>query len=239
MGVLIDAGVKLVHHYTPLHYLVFIARERLLRCKPSLRAAGFIGNHLRSKSNRQDVARGFGAYAFLTIEQEPRITKAKLKAGFPHIGLGVPAKSVEATTFDLTRFNVAMTRRLRRNGSPGWPESIGNGRYYDEHQMPVARTDAEKRALLDEHLDRNMIEVLIHGDLALPDGTSVLAYSEQDRDAARSILGALGVPWEVALAPEDDRYQQNPIYCEQVDGFIKKALADPAWRGNGLEFDRV
>src|ERR1700741_549177 len=105
MGVLADAGVEIVHHYTPLHYLVFIARERLLRCKPSLQSAGFNGSHLRSKSYRQDVARGFGSYAFLTIEKEPRITKAKLKAGFPHIGLGVPVDAVEAATFDLTRFN--------------------------------------------------------------------------------------------------------------------------------------
>jgi len=239
MGILVDAGVDVVHHYTPLHYLVFIARERLLRCKPSLKTAGFNGNHLRSKSNRQDVARGFGAYAFLTIEREPQITRAKLKAGFPHIGLGVPAESVEATVFDLTRYNVAMTRRLRRGGSPGWPESDGNGRYYGEHQIPVARTDTEKCALLADHLDRNMIEVLIHGDLPLPDATSVLAYSKRDSVAVENILGALSMPWKVALAPEEDRYEANPVYAGQVDEFVKRALADPTWRGNGLEFDRV
>ncbi|HEX8572010.1 MAG TPA: hypothetical protein VF759_04605 [Allosphingosinicella sp.] len=239
MGVLTESGVEVVHHYAPLHYLVFIARDRCLRSKPSLKAAGFNGKHLRSKSNRQDVERGFGAYAFMTIEQEPRITKAKLKAGFPHIGLGVPAKSVEATTFDLTRFNVAMTRRLRRGSSEGWPESEGNGRYYDQHQMPVARSDSEKRSLLAAHLSRNMIEVLVHGNVPLPDDTSVLAYSQRDEEAALHILEQLGVPWDVALAPQADRYIPNIGYAKRVDEFIEQALADPQWRGNGLEFDRV
>ena len=239
MGILIEAGVEIVHHYTPLHYLVFIARDRLLRCKPSLKAAGFNGSHLRSKSNRQDVARGFGAYAFLTIEQEPRITKAKLRAGFPHVGIGVPAGAVETTTFDLTRYNVAMTRRLRRGVSEGWPESTANGKYYDDHQMPVARTDAEKRALLSTDLNRSMIEVLIHGDLSLPDSTSILVYSERDEAVSKHILASLSVPWPIALAPKKDLYDPKPAYAEKVDEFIKKALADPSWRGDGLEFDRV
>lgn len=239
MGLLTEKGIDVVYHYTPLHYLAFIARDRMLRSKPSLKAAGFNGSHLRSKSSRQDVERGFGAYAFLTIEQEPRITKAKLNAGFPHIGLGVPASSIEATTFDLTRFNVAMTRRLRRNTSEGWPESNGNGRYYDKHQMPVARTDAEKRALLTEHLNRNMIEVLIHGDLPLPDETSVLVYSKRDMDAARHVMTKLAVPWKLSLAPLCDRYLPNPGYAAKVDEFIDMALVDTNWRGNGLEFDKV
>lgn len=239
MGVLTDSGVQVVYHYTPLHYLVFIGRDQRLRCKPSLKDAGFNGKHLRSKSNRQDVERGFGAYAFLTIEQEPRITKAKLRAGFPHIGLGVPVQAVEATTFDLTRFNVAMTRRLRRSGSEGWPESTGNGKYYDQHQMPVARTDGEKHALLATHLNRSMIEVLVHGDVPLPSDTSVLTYSERDRDAARLILGQLSVAWTVSLAPQSDRYDPNPDYVKKVDEFVQKALDDPSWRGNGLEFDKV
>lgn len=239
MGVLIDRGVQVVYHYTPLHYLVFIGRDQRLRCKPSLKDAGFNGAHLRSKSNRQDVERGFGAYAFLTIEQEPRITKAKLKAGFPHVGIGVPAQAVEATTFDLTRFNVAMTRRLRRDQSEGWPESNGNGKYYDHHQMPVARTEDEKRALLAAHLNRNMIEVLVHGDVLLLSDTSVLTYSGRDRDAARLILSQLGVSWAVSLAPPSDRYDPNPNYVTKVDEFVEKALNDPSWRGNGLEFDKV
>jgi len=119
VGVLQDAGVQNVYHYAPLHCLPIIARDRELLGKPSLAERGFSQTHLRSKSSRHDINRGFGDYAFLTLDDDPRILKAKLGAGFPHIGIGVATADVENTTFDLCRFNVAMTRKLRRNGKPG------------------------------------------------------------------------------------------------------------------------
>jgi adenylosuccinate synthase len=95
MAVLEESGVNYVHHYAPLHYLPFIARSGALLGKPSLAAAGFAANHLRSKSSVHDVKRGFGAYAFLTLDPTPRILGAKLMAGFPHIGIAVPVAAVE------------------------------------------------------------------------------------------------------------------------------------------------
>jgi hypothetical protein len=175
----------------------------------------------------------------LTIEQRPRITRAKLKAGFPHIGITIPAEAVEATEFDLCRYNVAMTRQLRRNGTPGWPENASNGRYYGPHQIPVARTTAEKRALLRAHLQRSMIEVLIHGDIDLPESTVVTTYSETDQQTAEHILDAVQCPWAVNLAPPSERYTAQKQYAAKVDEFIGRALSDPSWRGNGLEFDKV
>lgn len=239
MGILKDEGVDYVSHYTPLHYLPFIARDQALLSKPSLCSRGFGKTHLRSKSSVHDVARGFGRYAFLTIEQRPRITRAKLRAGFPHVGITIPAEAVEATTFDLCRYNVAMTRQLRRNGASGWPESTSNGRYYGSHQIPVARTATEKTALLQAHLNKNMIEVLVHGDVKLPDSTYVTTYSDADQKIAAHILASVECPWTVRLAPVSDRYTARKQYADQVDEFIKKALSDPLWRGNGLEFDRV
>jgi hypothetical protein len=239
MGVLKDAGVNVIHHYAPLHYLPFIARDRALLCKPSLEERGFATAHLRSKSRKQDVARGFGRYAFLTLEEEPRIVIAKLQGGFPHIGIAVPVAAVEATTFDLCRYNVAMTRYLRRDGSPGFPESPTNGRYYDDHQIPVARAPSDKKTLLAKHLNRNMIEVLIHGNIALPDETCIQTYSVADQQAAKRVLDALNVPWDIECIFPPGPYPRRQKYAQEVDAFIEKALDDPTWRGNGLEFDRV
>jgi hypothetical protein len=119
MSVLSANGIKSVQHYAPLHYLPFIARSRALLSKPSLDAAGFRSTHLRSMSRAQDVARGFGGYAHMTIDRQPRILKAKLGAGFPHFAVNVPVASVDAKTYSLCRFNVAMTRRLKRGRKRG------------------------------------------------------------------------------------------------------------------------
>src|SRR5688572_22783291 len=113
MGVLAKQGVERIHHYTPLHYVPFIATSRAILSKPSLKQAGFDQKHYRSMSHKHDVARGFGEYAHLTLDAEPRILKAKLSAGFPHIAISVPVTAVDPHPFSLCRFNVAMTRKLR------------------------------------------------------------------------------------------------------------------------------
>lgn len=239
MGLLQDEGVDIVHHYTPLHYLPFIARDRALLTKPSLEARGFPPSHLRSKSSSHDIARGFGEYGFLTLERHPKILGAKLKGGFPHIDVLVPPEVLEHCTFDLCRFNVAMTRRLRRGDKPGFPESPTNGRYYGAHEIPVARTDGDKSSMLQKHYGVTMIEVLIHGDLGLPDDTRVQLYSAEDEALAKSVLAALDVPWHVDLIEPPGLYPRSADYAEAVDEFIQKALNDPSWLGNGLEYDKV
>jgi hypothetical protein len=239
MGVLTEEGVDVVHHYAPLHYLPFIARDGALLTKPSLIAKGFEASHLRSKSSKHDIARGFGDYGFLTLERHPRILAAKLNGGFPHIDIIVPAEAVENSNFDLCRYNVAMTRYLRRGGTPGFPESASNGRYYNGHQIPVARTIDDKRALLREHYDKTMIEVLMHDDLPLPDNTRVQVYSEEDGALAERVLGDLESPWELELVDPPGPYPRSGEYAHAVDEFIQKALDDPTWLGNGLEFDKV
>ena len=191
-------------------------------------------------SSRHDIVRGFGSYAFLTLERNPRIVRAKLAAGFPHIGIQVSSAAIEATEYSLCRFNVAMTRYLRRSGNPGFPESSTNGRYYEKHQIPIARTDADKDAMLERHLKANtMIEVLIHGDLPLPPDTSILCFSHCDAEISKTITSSLNVPWEVVEVPAPGPYPRKPTYRRAVGDFIGRALEDPAWRGNGLEFDRV
>jgi hypothetical protein len=94
MGVLAAEGIETVHHYAPLHYLPFIARSEAILSKPSLKKNGFGSTHLRSMSKKQDVARGFGDYAHLTLDPEPQILKAKLAAGFPHLAINVPVTTL-------------------------------------------------------------------------------------------------------------------------------------------------
>lgn len=55
-----EFGINQVYHSAPLHYLVFIARSKSLRSKPSLIKAGFEETHFRSKSKTLDRSRGFG-----------------------------------------------------------------------------------------------------------------------------------------------------------------------------------
>jgi hypothetical protein len=239
MGTLSANDIKTVQHYTPLHYLPFIARSRAILSKPSLDAAGFKSTHLRSMSRGQDVARGFGSYAHMTLDREPRILKAKLGAGFPHVALSVPTASVEAVPFSLCRFNVAMTRRLKRGKKRGAPESDANGRYYLGHQIPIATTTNDQTAMLAEHLPLGtMIEVLIHGDLKLPDDTVVTCYSTEDGKIARDLLSKTQAPWKVAVAEPQGDYPRSETHVASVEAFIKEAMTDPEWRGNGLEFDR-
>lgn len=240
MGVLADQQVETVHHYAPLHYLVFIARSRALLSKPSLKKNGFAPSHMRSMSRGQDVARGFGDYAHLTLDDEPRILKAKLAAGFPHFAIGVPVAAVEAASFSLCRFNVAMTRKLKRDGKRGFPESASNGRYFPGHQIPIARSDADKAVMLQTHLTAGtMIEVLVHGDLTLPNNAALTCYAKQDLEIAKSVLESLQCPWTIALADPPGPYPRDAKHAQSVTDFIKQALADTKWRGNGLEFDRL
>lgn len=233
-------GIESVQHYAPLHYLPFIVRSRSILSKPSLDAAGFKSTHLRSMSRGQDVARGFGSYAHMTLDRQPRILKAKLGAGFPHFALSVPTASIEAAPFSLCRFNVAMTRRLRRGKKRGFAESNTNGRYYLGHQIPIARTAEDQMAMLAKHLPLGtMIEVLIHGDLTLPEDTGVICYSDEDAKIARSVLSQLQCPWKVQVSEPPGDYPRSKTHGKSVDDFIGQAMADPKWRGNGLEFDRL
>jgi hypothetical protein len=169
MGALADRGVEDVYHYMPLHYLPFIARDKRLRTKPSLKKVGFNERHFRSKSHKHDTARGFYEFAFLTLDPNPRILNAKLAGGFPHIELAIPTSCVECVEYSLSRFNIAMTRQLRRDGKPGFPESAANGRYYGNRQVPIAYTYDDKLQLLRNNLGKRMIEVLLHSDLPLND----------------------------------------------------------------------
>jgi hypothetical protein len=233
-------SIEYVAHYTPLHYLAFIARFRSLKSKPALLDAGFAEAHFRSMSSHHDVARGFGQYVFLTLDREPRILQAKLAAGFPHIAILVPITAFKDREFHLCRYNVAMARQLRRNGSAGFPESTTNGRYYGSRQIPIAVKLADQRAMLKEHYRAGtMIEVLVPGELPLPDDVKIACFAPEDTEIAEQILSATDSPWEIATLDPPGAYGRNGRYATEVRQFVECALNDPNWRGNGIEFDRV
>jgi hypothetical protein len=228
-----------VYHYTPLHYLPFIARDERLRTKPSLKRAGFSEHHFRSKSHKHDTARGFYEFAFLTLDPNPRILNAKLAGGFPHIELAIPTACVEQVEYSLSRFNIAMTRQLRRGNKPGFPESVANGRYYDDRQIPIAYTYDDKCALLRHNLGKRMIEVLLHDDLPLHDNVQIICFSDDDADTARKVKAATGIQWSVSTRRAPEHYPYKRQHKQAVQNFVAKALVDPNWRGDGLDFDNV
>lgn len=233
-----EKGVNVVHHVTPLHYLPFIGRSGAILTKTDLEPRHGL-DHFRTKSDRHDRSRGFDDCAFLTTTECPPILRAKLSAGFPHVRLDVPSEALIEVKYSLCRFNIAMTRYLRRDGKSGSPESSTNGRYYGAQQIPVAKTDADKRAMLSHHLPLGtMLEVVTHQSLALPDTTNVTCFSHRDYERAAQILEALGQPWHVTLS-EGQEYPVNQHHINSVEAFIQRALADPSWMGNGLEFDRL
>jgi hypothetical protein len=191
-------------------------------------------------SHGLDEARGFGGYSHLTIDPRPRILRAKLAAGFPHIAINIPTSEIDVVPFSLCRFNVAMTRQLRRDGKAGFPESETNGRYYKGHQIPIARTDADKSAMLGKYLKENtMIEVLVHGDFDLSDETSITCFSDEDATIARQALRSVGRNWKVRVEEPPGPYPRDRAHVAAVTSFIQQAENDPSWRGNGLEFDRL
>lgn len=239
MQSLVLHGIANIFHFTPLHYLPFIARTQKLMSKPTLTSEGYPGQHFRSTSAHLDDARGFGNYIHLSTDPEPPILRAKLASGFPHVGLELKTSDYTSTPYDLCRFNIAKTRFLRRNNKLGFDETTENGRYYQGLQIPIARTTREKDGLLSGRRGGPMIEVLVEGQFPLTGTISVRAYCEADRSLAQQVLCKLGVHWVTDLCPPPVHYAPKEIYSTSVKDFIKRSLDNAGWRGNGLEFDRV
>lgn len=239
MQLLSEFGIGEVYHFAPLHYLPFIARNGRLCSKPALRKAGFAPSHFRSTSAHLDVLRGFGDFVHLSTTPEPPILCSKLQKGFPHFAVVMKTVDLAMTPYDLCRFNIAKTRYLRREGKSGFEESDANGRYYGSLQIPVARSDDEKRRMLSGRRGDPMLEVLVEEKLDLPRDVRIRVYSDADQLLAVSALGALAVRWPVLLHDTPVPYERKLSYVAKVEAFMSKSLADARWRGDGLEFDRV
>ena len=235
---LVEAGVEYVYHYAPLHYLPFILRTGELRSKSRLRSEGFGDSHFRSTSATQDVHRGFESYLHATLSEHPPILTAKVGRGFPHFEVAVPAIAVEQQDYLLCRFNIAKTRYFR-GAKQEPPESEANGRYLEGLRLPVARTTQEKRDLLRLNLGCRMIEVLVPGEMALPQGSILKFFSKSDLQVAGGLVKTMStVSFHVRL-DESLSYPSRPEYRDAVMTAIEITLRDEQWKGNGLEFDKV
>lgn len=236
---LLSAGYAELYHFTPLHYLAFIARSSALFSKSELLKQGFEHSHFRAKSKKQDVERGFKEKAHLTTSSMPPILRAKLEAGFPHVGLRSESAKLTGKQFDLCRFNVAMTRRLRRGNHAGHKTGPENGEYYDEIQLPIARSDEEKLTLLAAARGKDrMVEVLVDGSFDLDESTTVIAFNERDAEKMADILRQVACPWVIELEKQNF-YTPKPQHFQACTDFLALAVETPNWRGNGLEFDKV
>lgn len=231
-------GIATVFHYAPLHYLPFIARRGALLSKVELRNQGFARTHLRSTSSEQDERRGFSHYVHLTLDPHPPILRAKLARGFPHFEVAIPVVHLAKLEYLLCRFNIAKTRYFRGARSEP-PESEKNGRYYDVMRLPVARTELEREALLRLNYGQGMIEVLVRDQMPLGQGTSFRFFHEDDLTSAIEALGALDIDQYALQLDEQLHYKASANHRRAVSQALARAVADPAWLGEGLEFDRV
>ena len=84
-----------------------------------------------------------------------------------------------------------------------------------------------------------MIEVLVHEDLPLSDETTVVSYSQSDRQLVNHVLSAIDSRWTSAIAVPPSAYPRSRQHADAVQDYLARALADAGWRGNGLEFDRL
>lgn len=174
------------------------------------------------------------------MSRDPKIVKAKLKGGFPHIEFLIPVHSFNGLRFDLCRYNVAMSRRLTTSPKGGFKPDGTNGKYYGNKQLPIARNHEDKKLLLDTHYPSGtMIEVLVPNTFHLPDDTQIACYHQADLALAENIIQSIGVPWKLSQKPPPGSYNRKPQYVLKVQNFIERSLEDPNWRGNGLEYDQV
>jgi hypothetical protein len=233
---LIAHGHSYVFHCAPLHYILFIARSGALLSKVELRRAGFKDFHFRSTSRGPDEQRGFSNYVHLTIEDYPDILLAKLKAGFPHFGVRIPAEALRAHSIHMCRYNIAKTRNLRSGRRPS-PERDNTGWFHGGKEIPTAETLAECKTMLANNSPRKM-EVLVVGKLVLPSNTELVFFNTSDYEVAKTVLRPLNVRWRLRRA-EGFSYTSIDRYVTSVKQYLDRTIADSNWRGDGLGFDCV
>ncbi|MBL0899136.1 MAG: hypothetical protein IBJ17_10630 [Reyranella sp.] len=174
---------------------------------------------------------------FLTLTPETPLLLAKRERGFPHIRFDIPVSVLESVEFDLCRFNVARNRSNQRRGpSPTVSGNQSDGRYYPGKRLPVARLLADKQAMLKKHSAKS-IEVQVKDRVPLSDSVVVACFSEADKELADQILSKVECRWKTALQIANN-YPRSERYAAQVEAYCRRALLEPGWRGDGLEFDR-
>lgn len=226
-----EIGLTLAYHTTPIHYLPAIARSRRLCAKRELAALGYDARHFRSTSRQIDVTRGFEAFVHLSARPLPPILRSKLESGFPHVELRVPIGHLPVEELHLCRFNIARHRKR------AFQESPANGRLRNGMRVPVARGFAECRDMLDACGDTDL-EVLFPGGVDLVPETEVRVFDNADYALAEATVAATGAGWHVGLHAGPG-YPRRSDFAAAASEEHGRFLADPDYRGRGLDFDRL
>ena len=204
----------------------------MLRSRKLLGDQGFSQHHFRSTSSSTDARRGFQDFVFFGVSPEIKLLKAKLERGFPHYLIEVPTSQIAQRTFFLSKRNIAKSRNFRGAKQEPIIDRTCES-YWGNLLLPVAGSDQQKRAMLHKFRD---VEVMVEGRIDLRSGVRLLAFSREDQSALESISRTVGSAFRVVLQP-DEKYVRHPKHVEEIEQFIKTALADRNWRGDQLDFD--
>jgi hypothetical protein len=202
MNTLEQAGIGMLFHVTPLHYIGLIARDAELRSKDRLSHAGMPPNHFRQSTAAVDVGNGLTDVVHLFTEEYPELLHQVLRTGVPHLRLAIPTASLDEDSFLVCRYHIGTDIELQR-------ESEVDGRMREPYRICTAATPAEKRGMLRTY-GKDAFEILVPGALPLPAEVVVSAYGLADQTAATTALKRVGVRWHVTLEePGTVAYRTN------------------------------
>ena len=84
-----------------------------------------------------------------------------------------------------------------------------------------------------------MLEILLQNTYALPVATRIECFSQFDVDIANLVIARTRETFTVEQLEPEIEYAENAAFRLEVETFSNSALDDPAWKGNGLDFDRL
>lgn len=223
-------------HITPMHYLPRILKTAHLLSKTRLIGNGYSKTHFRTTSRKADISRGFGNYIHLSLQEWPPILESKLTKGFPHVRLKIPSSTL-GENFELCKYNIARTRKIRDGKSPA-KENSKNGHYYDALHVLVVRLKEDQIDMM-ANCKTEMVEVLVKEQLEIDSKTNIQCFSFSDTERVKRLTQQLGCSLNIDQIspafsyPQDDNF--NAMVTEQIDRYI----SDTAWKGDGIDFDKL
>jgi hypothetical protein len=172
---------------------------------------------------------------FCATKPKLPLLDAKLKHGFPHYLIELPARILARKTYYLCRYNIARTRRYR--GAKQEPKLDQKYECYSEpFRLPVANTDDRKRAMLQRWSRRQPLDVLVKSHICLGTDVRLIAFSGEDRSCLHKVARALRIEVEIVLQ-DHASYARCPRCVAEVNASIDRALEDARWKGDGLDYD--
>jgi hypothetical protein len=92
--------------------------------------------------------------------------------------------------------------------------------------------------MLQKWSSKRPLEVLIQSQINFGSDIRLIAFSEEDCSSLRTIVGELEISTEIVLQ-KGAAYNRCSRCVTAVNEFIDKALKDPRWKGDGLDYDSL